>query len=167
VKKISRARFLSSAAPLLTMGASRLGAQSGDTPVIVRDGSLKMQSAVKWEDFVAETNRRRRHPNTSRRVSRVDIQLQGGSTSILFTGQQCEVRVTYAGMDVVITSNPSGRNLKMETDWNAFKPGATENDLEHTNADSHISRVLVRRNGTTVADASPNGGTVVTVHYEE
>jgi hypothetical protein len=168
VKKISRARFLSSAATVLTMaGSGRLGAQSGDTPIIITDGSLKMNSAARWADYVAETARRRRHPNNGKRVSRVDMQLPGGSTSVLFTGQQCEVRVTYDGMEVVVTTNPSGRNLKMETDWNAFKPGATDNDLEHTNASSHISRIVVRRNGNVVAEASPNGGTRVTIHYED
>jgi hypothetical protein len=168
MKKISRAQFLSSAAPLLTIAASsRLAAQSGDAPIIITDGSLKMNSAVRWADFVTETTRRRRHPNTGKRVSRVDMQLSGGSTSVLFTGQRCEVRVTYDGMAVEVSTNSSGRNLKMETDWNLFKPGATDNDLEHTNASSHISRVEVRRNGTVVAEASPSGGTRVTIHYEE
>lgn len=168
MKKISRARFLSSAAPLLTIAASsRLGAQSGDTPIIITDGSLKMNSAVRWADFIAETARRRRHPNNGKRVTRVDMQMSGGSTSVLFTGQECEVRVTYDGMDVEVTTNPSGRNLKMETDWDRFRPGATENDLEHTNASSQISRVVVRRNGTVVADVSPSGGTRVTIHYED
>ncbi|MBA3973192.1 MAG: hypothetical protein C0504_03115 [Candidatus Solibacter sp.] len=168
MKRISRARFLSSAAPLLTIAArGRLGAQSGDTPIIITDGSLKMNSAVRWGDYVEETARRRRHPSTGRRVSRVDVQLSGGSTSVQFTGQECEVRVTYDGMEVAVTTNPAGRNLKMETDWNAFKSGATENDLEHANAGSHISRVVVRRNGAIVAEATPSGGTRVTIHYEE
>lgn len=168
MKKISRAQFLSSAAPLLTIAASsRLAAQSGDAPIIITDGSLKMRSAVRWAEFTAETGRRRRHPNVGRRVARVDVTLTGGSTSVLFTGQQCEVRVTYKGMDIVVTSNPSGRNLKIETDWDAFKSGATDNDLEHSDASSHISRVVVKRNGNVVADASPNGGTTVTISYRD
>lgn len=168
MKKISRAQFLSSAAPLLTMAASsRLTAQDRDTPIIITDGSLKMRSAVRWAEFAAETGRRRRHPNAGRRVARVDVKLAEGATSILFTGQQCEVRVTYNGMDIVVTSNPSGRNLKIETDWEAFKAGQTDNDLEHNNAGDHISRVVVKRNGTVVADATPNGGTSVTISYRD
>lgn len=147
--------------------SSRLTAQDRDTPIIITDGSLKMRSAVRWAEFAAETSRRRRHPNAGRRVARVDVTLAGGSTSVLFTGQQCEVRVTYKGMDIVVTSNPSGRNLKIETDWDAFKSGATENDLEHSDASSHISRVVVKRNGNVVADASPNGGTTVTISYRD
>ena len=168
MNKISRAQFLSSAAPLLTIAvSSRLTAQDRDTPIIITDGSLKMRSAVRWADFASETGRRRRHPNAGRRVERVEIKQPDGNTSILFTGQQCEVRVTYNGMDIVVTSNPSGRNLKVETDWEAFKAGQTDNDLEHSNASGHITRVVVKRNGSVVADASPNGGTTVTINYRE
>lgn len=165
MNKITRGRFLSSAAPLLGIASTRLSGQSGDTPIIITDGSLKMRSGARWADFGKETAKRRRHPRNGQRVERVDVELAGASTSVLFNGQECEVRVTYAGTDIVVSTNPSGRNLKIETDWDAFKEGPTENDIEHSNASSHISRVIVKRNGTVVADASPNGGTKVTISY--
>ncbi len=167
MKKISRAQFLSSTPPLLALAAAsgRLLAQGGDTPIIISDGSLKMHSGVRWADYPQETPTRRRHPNNGKHISSVEVLLAGNTTAVPFSNQQCEVTVTYAGMDVVLTTNPTGRNLKIETNWSAFQAGATPNDLEHTNPTSSISRVIVKRDGTAVVDQSPSGGTRITVHY--
>lgn len=168
MKKISRARFLATASPILTLaGSARLAAQAGDTPIVIRDGSLKMRSAVKWADFEQETNRRRRHPNDGKRITSVVVEFPAGRNTIQFDRQRCEVKVTYSGTDVLLFTNSGGRNLKVETDWALFNPGAGAEDLEHSNPNSVISRVIVKREGTTVLDESPGGGTIVTLHYQD
>lgn len=167
MSKISRAQFLSTSGFLALAGSARLSAQGGDTPIVIRDGSLKIKSAAKWSDFSIENTKRRRHPNNGKRVTSVQVQLGGNQTTIQFTGQRCEVKLTYAKTDVLLFTNPSGRNLRIETDWDSFKPGAEADDLEHSNPNSSISRVIVRRGETTVVDESPNGGTVITIHYQD
>lgn len=168
MKKISRKRFLATASPFLALaGSSRLAAQAGDTPIVIRDGSLKMRSAVRWADFESESGRRRRHPNAGKSITSVVVEFSGGRNTIQFDRQRCEVKVTYAGTDVLLFTNPSGRNLKIETDWNVFSPVAESVELEHSNANSFISRVIVKRNGTTVFDQSLSGGTAVTLHYQD
>jgi|GEM_PF-2070155 len=168
MRKISRAQFLSTASPLLAIaGSARLLAQGGDTPIIIRDGSLKIRSAAKWSDFAKENTRRRRHPKNGSRITSVVVELPGSKNTVQFANQRCEVKVTYAGTDVLLFTNPNGRNLRIETNWDLFKPGAEIDDLEHSDANSKISRVIIRRGDTTVLDESPNGGTVITLHYQD
>jgi hypothetical protein len=170
VKKITRAHFLSSATPLLALGAGagRLLAQDTDTPIIIADGSLKMNSAVPWGGFAQQSARRRAHPNAGKRVTRVELVVEGNiNTSVQFNNQQCEVTFRYAGANFVLFTNPTGRNLRIDGDWSKLLPGDTPNDLQHSDQGSKITRVIVKRAGSTVADQSPSGGTRITLHYED
>ncbi len=170
MKKLTRARFLSSATPLLALGAGagRLLAQDLDTPIIIADGSLKMNSAVPWGRFGRQGARRRLHPSAGKRITAVEVRLAGdNNTTVDFNGQQCEVFLTYASIDVVLTTGPRGRGLRIDTDWAAFRAGRTENELEHSNRNSKISRVIVIRDDVTVIDKSPNGGTQITLRYRD
>ncbi len=169
MKKISRAQFLSSAPPLLALaGSGRLLAQSGDTPIIISDGSLKMNSAVPWAQFAQQSSRRRVHPAGGKRIASVELVVEGNiSTSVQFNNQQCEVTFRYASANFVLFTNPTGRNLRIDADWGDLQPGATPNDLQHADQSSKISRVVIKRGGSTVLDQSPSGGTRITLHYED
>ena len=165
MKKLSRAQFLSTAAPLLTLSSAGLLAQGGDTPIIIADGSLKMQSVVPWPRYNSESNRRRVHPNAGSRLTSVELRLAGGASTVAFDNQRCEVVITYAGLDITLFTNPTGRNLKVDTDWARFSQGASDSELLHENQGSKISRVVVRRDGNVVADQSLTGCTQIILHY--
>jgi len=170
VKKISRAQFLSSAPPLLALaaGSDRLLAQGSDTPIIIADGSLKMNSGVPWAQFAQQGSRRRVHPSAGKRITSVEVVVEGNiSSSVQFTNQQCEVTFRYASANIVLSTNPTGRNLRIDADWSNLQPGESPNELQHSDQTSKISRVIVKRAGSTVVDQSPNGGTRITLHYED
>ncbi|HNY41148.1 MAG TPA: hypothetical protein PKJ41_12165 [Bryobacteraceae bacterium] len=171
MKKISRRQTLAIAATLpaiASTGAGRLLAQSRDTPIIISDGSLKMRSGVPWARFAREGARRRIHPSAGKRITTVEVRLAGdNNTTVNFNAQQCEVTLTYASIDIVLATGPRGGGLRIDTDWASFRDGSTENELEHSNQESKISRVIVKRDDVTVIDQSPNGGTQIILRYED
>jgi hypothetical protein len=171
MKKISRRQSLAIAASLPAIaatGAGSLLAQSSDTPIIISDGSLKMRSGVPWARFARQGARRRLHPSAGKRITAVEVRLAGdNNTTIDFDAQQCEVFLTYASIDIVLTTGRRGRGLRIDTDWDAFRDGSSENELEHSNQQSKISRVIVSRDDVTVLDQSPGGGTRIILRYQD
>jgi len=167
-RKALIAAALAAPLALAAAGCGTLRAFSRDTPITIGDGSLKIESAVPWGQFASEGNRGRVHPERGKSLTSVEVRLAGDRNStIRYNKQRCEVTVVYADTDIVFTTNPTGHNLKINSDWGRFRPGNRDTLLEHVNDSSKISRVVVKRDGTTVVDERPNGGTTVVLHYEE
>lgn len=163
-----KALVLTGAIAALVAASGHLSAFAADTPIIISDGSLKLNSATPWAEYITQNQRRRVHPAQGKRVSSVEVRLAGNrNTTVTFDNQQCEVSVTYASTEIVVSTNPSGRNVGIDTDWSTLQPGSSPNELQHSNQGSRISRITVRQNGSTVLDEQPNGGSQVIVHYED
>jgi hypothetical protein len=151
-------------------GAALLWAQP-DTPIVIGDGSLTMESrGVAWSAFTG-SGRVRVHPHTGKRVPTVSVtmpSLPGNHTQILtFNNQRVTVTVEYASTTITVTTGNNGRRLEVDTDFSSFRQGATPNLLVHNNANAKISRVTVRRGNQTVFDRPGNGGTQVVIGYQQ
>lgn len=160
------------AAPLFSClcAALCLGtAQAADTPITIGDGSLTISSAVAWGRFSNVDAKTKAHPDQTKSVTRVAVTMGGSAAAqnktVNFSGQKCEVTVQYANTDVLVSTNPSGKNLTVVTDWSSFHPGATANDMAHNDASQKITHVVVKQAGVTVLDAAPNGGTKIVISY--
>lgn len=163
--------YTSSWAVRLTIALAALAAAAyawqGDTPIIIGDGSLTMESVgVPWRQFSNGTTRRRGHPHTAKAVTSVEIVSPGNNRTITFAGEHCAVTVHYASTDIVLETANNGRGLTVSTDFDSFQQGADERHLAHKDAHSKISRVTVVKGNQTVYNATPSGGTKVTVHYQ-
>jgi hypothetical protein len=143
-----------------------VSAQSGDTPIVIGDGSLTMQSAVPWARFTGKGNTRT-HPQSAKSVTSVDISMPALGHTVTFTGDQVEVDIMYAGsFPIKVTSGPGGRNAVVNTDFASFHPGSDGTQLIHNNSTGMITHVAVLRNGTSVFDSAGTGHTKIVIHYE-
>ncbi len=147
-------------------GCVHMWAQSGDTPIIIADGSLTIESAVPWASYSSSGSNTRIHPHTGKSVSQVVIAMPGNNRTVTFSGQRCTVAVRYASTDITVTTGNNGRGLQVMTDFGSFHAGATARHLAHNNATSKISHVTVSQGNQTVFDASASGGTTITIHYQ-
>lgn len=146
--------------------ATYLSAQSGDTPIVIGDGSLTMESAVPWSSFTG-AGKAHSHPNAAKSVTSVDISMPALGHTINFDNDQVEVDVTYAGsFPIQVTTGPGGKSLVVNTDFSAFRQGSDANHLSHTNATGTITHVAVLRNGASVFDSNASGHTKVVIHYQ-
>src|SRR5580692_2872656 len=75
-------------------------AQGGDTPIVILDGSLSMQSAVPWNQFTG-TGDQRFHPNKDGAITKVVVTVNGKNQSIACNQQACSVDILYAGTDIL------------------------------------------------------------------
>jgi len=154
--------------PLLALlsGAVYLAAQPGDTPIVIGDGSLTMQSAVLWSSFTGQGHART-HPHATKSITSVDITMPALRHTVSFSGDQVEVDVTYAStFPITISTTNGGRRLVVDTDFGSFHAGADGNHLVHNNASGTITNVKVKRNGAVVFDSPASGHTTVTIHYQ-
>ena len=149
-------------APLVLM--VRGWAQSGDTPIVILDGSLTISSAVPWSQFTG-TGDRRAHPHTSKAVTKVVVSMPNSSQTVTFQNQQCTVTVTYAGGNIQFTTGANGRGLSM-TPFSAFQNGNSANQLAHKNQDAKISHVTVTQAGAKAFDSDASGGTKIVISYQ-
>lgn len=140
-------------------------AQGADTPIIIADGSLTIESrGMAWSRF-AGTGGTRRHPNANKSVTAVDVTTNGNTQTIDFNNQPCTVTVRYAATNVVVSTDNNGRALQVSTDFTSFHRGASDNHLAHNDTGNHISAVTVRRGNQAAFSANPNGGTQIVIHY--
>jgi hypothetical protein len=148
-------------------GAAYLFAQS-DTPIVINDGSLFMESrVVGWPSFRGDDNAHT-HPNTASTVNAVDLTVQGASRTITFNNEKVEVDVTCTGsFPIKVTTDSTGKNLAIATNFRSFRRGADDNHLVHTNAAISISHVTVLKNGAQVFDSAANGHSSITIHYTQ
>jgi hypothetical protein len=136
-----------------------------DTPIIIVDGSLTMESAVPWSQFSTNGNRKI-HPHSSKAVTSVEITMPGNSRTIAFSGERCSVLVRYGSTDITVETANGGKGLRVATDFSAFTQGGDDKHMAHKDAHSKISRVTVTKGNQTVFDAAASGGTKVVVHYQ-
>ena len=139
-------------------------AQSSDTPIIILDGSLTIQSAVPWSDF-SGTGDIRTHPHTTKSVTKVVVTKPGTNMTETFSGEPCTVDVTYASAHIVFSTGSDGKGLTMRP-FSLFRAGNTKNLLVHKTTKSKISHITVTKGSTTVFDSDASGGTQITISYQ-
>jgi hypothetical protein len=140
------------------------GWASGDTPIVIMDGSLTMQSAVPWNKFTG-TGDQRFHPNTGGSITQIVVTVNGKNQTIACNNQSCAVDVTYAGTDILVASGADGKGL-MVAPFSAFDNGSTPDVLVHKNQKAKISHVTVSMSGIKLVDMATTGGTKVTIDYQ-
>jgi hypothetical protein len=166
MKRERKLRIAGAVAALLTAALvlSVFGwAQGGDTPIVILDGSLSIQSAVPWAQFTGAGDQKA-HPHTAKSVTQVALTVAGKNQTIAYSGEACRVDVTYAGDHIVFATGGNGKGLSMRP-FGAFHPGSDEKVLQHNNQNAKISHVTITKGSATVFDADANGGTKITISY--
>jgi hypothetical protein len=148
---------------LLSMAGVLSWAQGGDTPIVILDGSLTMQSAVPWNQY-AGSGDTRTHPHSNKSVTKVTVTVNGATQTIAFSNQQCIVNVTYASQDIRVATGANGKGLSVSP-FSAFN-NRTSTILAHKNQNAKISHVTVTKAGARAFDANASGGTKITISYE-
>jgi hypothetical protein len=135
-----------------------------DSPIIIADGSLTLESAVAWSRYNSGPNTRV-HPHAGKSVTQVVIAMPGHNRTIAFSGQKCTVTALYGSTTVTVTTGNNGRGLQVMTDFSSFHAGATPRHLAHNNANLKISHVTVMQGNQTAFDSAASGGTTITINY--
>jgi len=140
---------------------------NNDTPIIIADGSLTMESrGVPWANFTNSGGNAKVHPDGGRSVTQVVIAMPGNNRTVTFSGQKCTVAVRYASTDITVTTANNGTGLQVITDFGSFHAGADANHLAHNNPNAKISHVTVTQGNRTAFDSGASGGTTITIHYQ-
>ena len=139
-------------------------AQGGDTPIVISDGSLNIQSAVPWNQYTG-TGDIKSHPHTTKSVTQVAFTVGGKDQTIAFASESCRVDITYAGAHIVFNTGTGGKGFMMQP-FSAFHRGSTDNFLAHNNANAKISHVTNVKGNQQVFDSDAAGGTKITIHYQ-
>jgi YbbR domain-containing protein len=140
--------------------------RSDDTPIIIADGSLTIESAVPWASYSGSGPNTKVHPHTGKSAAEVEIHIPDKDKTVTFSGEKCTVAVRYASTDITVTTGDNGKGLQVITDFSSFHDGATPNHLAHKDASSKISHVTVKQGDQTKFDSGASGGTTVTIHYQ-
>jgi hypothetical protein len=151
---------------LLSLGIAALAwAQGTDTPIIISDGSLTIESRnVAWSQFTGD-NANKHHPMGGKSVTAVDLAVNGTTQTIAFSGQQCTVTVLYAGTTITISTGTNGKGLQVATNFNSFHAGSTGNVLAHNDSSQKMGAISVRKGTATAFSGTGSGGSVITIHY--
>ena len=150
---------------LLMAAVASIWAQSGDTPIIILDGSLTMTaSRVGWDRFTGKGDVRT-HPQTGKSVTGVEIAMPGKNQTVSFKNQACIVDITYAGEHIKFTTGLNGSGLSFSP-FTSFVNGHGSAPLSHKNPNAKISHVTVIKAGTQAFDSAASGGTKITIHYQ-
>ena len=141
------------------------GWASGDTPIVILDGSLTMQSAVPWKEFKGSGDQKN-HPNAAGAITNVVVTIGGKNQTIACNGQKCAVDVMYAGTDIQVASGPDGKGLTVSP-MSAFQDGDTPDKVVHKNRNAHITHVSVSMSGVKLIDSAASGaGTKIVVSFQ-
>ena len=154
---------------LVTLLAAAIIQGANDTPIIIADGSLTIESrGVPWDGYGNSGGNTKVHPHTGKSVPQVVIDMPGNrNRTVTFSpGQKCTVAVRYASTDITVTTGNNGQGLRVITDFGSFHAGATTSHLAHNNAAAKISRVTVTRGNEVAFDSAASGGTTVTIGYQ-
>ena len=143
-----------------------MAAKGGDTPIVVADGSLTLDSAIPWADYTGNGHAKT-HPHKGKLMTQVAITMAGKSQTLTLSGKSCAVAVKYASTDIIIATGDDGKSLVVKTDFSSFQPGANPNQLTCKLADSKISRVTITDNHHPAFDASASGGTRLVISYQD
>jgi hypothetical protein len=76
---------------------------SSDTPIIIADGSLTIESAVPWAGYSGSGSNTQVHPHTGESAAKVVIGMPGSNRTVTFSGQKCMVAVRGASGGTTIT----------------------------------------------------------------
>jgi len=166
MRKQHRLRVAGSLAVIVTLALvlSALGlAQGGDTPIVILDGSLNIQSSVPWSQYTGAGDVKA-HPGTAKSVTSVVLTVKGQSQTIPFNAEACIVDITYAGSHIYFRTGKDGKGLTMEP-YSAFQPGSNANFLTHKNAHEKIAHVTITKALGQVFDSDATGATKITIHY--
>ena len=167
MRRQQRLRLAGTVAALLTAAFALcvLGwAQGGDTPIVILDGSLNIQSAVPWSQLTG-TGDIKSHPHSTKSVTSIDFTVGGTNQTIAFAGESCKVDITYAAAHIVFNTGADGKGL-MIMPFSAFHQGRNANFLAHSNANAKISHVTIIKGNQQVFDSDASGGTKITIHYQ-
>ena len=158
--------LIAGAVVALLSAAGVAGWAAGDTPIVILDGSLTIQSAVPWNQFKGSGDKRT-HPNGGGSITKVVVTLSGKDQTVDCSNGPCAVDVTYAGTDIQVTSGGSNGKGLTFSPFSAFQNGSSANELAHKNRNAHITHVTVSKAGAKVVDAAGAGpGTKVTISYQ-
>ena len=138
-----------------------------DTPIVISDGSLTIESrgGPAWSQFTGSGGMRN-HPNAGKTVTSVDLTVNGRNQTISFSGQQCTVTVQYGGTTIAVSTGPNGRGLRVSTDFSAFHGGANGRILAHNDPNQHMSTISVQKAGANAFNGTGSGHSVITIHYQ-
>ena len=162
---LNRRMFVLISLALLSLWAALLWAQT-DTPIVIADGSLTIESrGVAWSRFIG-TGGTRRHPDATKTVTSVELTVNGNSQTIGMNNQPCTVTAQYGKTKVTVASGKNGKGLRVSTDYKSFHQGISENHLAHIEEHNRIGAVTVKRGSQTVFTGTGSGGTVITIHYQ-
>jgi hypothetical protein len=148
----------------LLSAAGVIGWASGDTPIVILDGSLTIQSAVPWKEFTGSGDQRS-HPNGAGAITNVVVTIGGKNQTIACNGQRCTVDVMYAGTQIEVASGADGKGMTVSP-FSAFQDGSTPDVLQHKNQHAKISHVTVSMSGVKLIDSAASGGTKVVISYQ-
>jgi hypothetical protein len=159
-----RIGFVTGTVLALLMTAGHIVA-SGDTPIVILDGSLSIQSAVPWKEFKTD-GERRHHPNADGTITKIVVTINKKDQTIICNKMQCAVNVTYAGTNIEVADGPDAKGLTV-TPLSAFQDGGTPDVIVHKNRNAHITHVTVSMSGVKLIDSPASGaGTKVVISYE-
>jgi hypothetical protein len=148
-------------------GCVHMWAQNIDTPIIIADGSLTIESrGVPWANYSNSGGNARVHPHGGKSLARVEIAMPGNNRTVTLSGRKCTVAVRYASTDITVTTANNGTGLQVITDFGSFHAGADANHLAHNNPNAKISHVTVTEGNQTLFDSGASGGTTITIHYQ-
>jgi hypothetical protein len=136
-----------------------------DTPIVIADGSLTLNSAVPWNQYTG-TGDIKSHPHTGKTVASVVVTVAGTDQPLVtFKKQACTVDITYAGEHITFSTGTNGKGLIMRP-FSHFLSGSQPTDIVHVNPNDHISHVKVIK-GTAIAfESDVTGNTKITIHYQ-
>jgi len=140
-------------------------AESVDTPIVIQDGSLTMQSKIPWNKYLGSGDQKQ-HPNGSGAITSVVVTIKGvDQPAVDCTNRVCTVDVTYASTDIKITGGGHGQGLTVSP-FSAFNNGSTSDVIEHKNRNARISHVRVTNGGGKPFDWDVTTNTKVVIHYK-
>jgi hypothetical protein len=146
------------------LAAGVVGWAQGDTPIVVKDGSLTMQSKVPWDRFQGSGDEKQ-HPNSGGAITQVVVTIKGSDQTVDCTNQRCAVDVKYASTHIKISSGANGKGLRVSP-FSAFRNGDTSDILVHKNQNAKISHVTVTKGNATAFDSAASRDTQVVIHYQ-
>lgn len=137
---------------------------AGDTPIVILDGSLIIESAIPWNRFTGNGDQMI-HPNIDGSVTSVVATVGGTDQTVTFNNEPCTVDVTYADTDIEVATGADGHGLSVSP-FSAFRSGDTPAVIVHRNQNARISHVTVTKAGVAAFDSAAAGGTKVVIHYQ-
>src|SRR5579872_6349238 len=87
---------------LAALACAALWAQD-DSPIVITDGSLTIESRAPWPSYKTIDATTKAHPDGNRKVASVSITMPGTSKTVNFSNQQCTVQLRYAATDISLS----------------------------------------------------------------